>query len=179
MTTPAQIAANRRNSKRSTGPRTAAGKAAIAGNALRHGLTADQLVIADEDAAAYSGFYQEMRAALAPADGFEEQLVERIIVCSWRLRRASRIDADLISSSMTDSYPLSSGHVATVFLNNRSFAAGVLMRYETEVDRALHRALMMLERRQARRAGEIVPAPIAVAVDIAAEAAPIVTAAEV
>ncbi len=35
---PARVAANRRNAKRSTGPRSAAGKVRVAGNALRHGL---------------------------------------------------------------------------------------------------------------------------------------------
>jgi hypothetical protein len=38
MTSPAKIAANRRNARRSTGPRSAAGKARARRNALRHGL---------------------------------------------------------------------------------------------------------------------------------------------
>ena len=60
MTTQRQIAANRRNTLRSTGPRTAAGKAASSGNARRHGLTAEldeaailtryQLLLEDETA---------------------------------------------------------------------------------------------------------------------------------
>ena len=40
MTTERQSAANRRNAKASTGPRTAAGKRKVAQNARRHGLTA-------------------------------------------------------------------------------------------------------------------------------------------
>jgi hypothetical protein len=39
MTSPAKIRANRRNARRSTGPRTLAGKAIVARNARRHGLT--------------------------------------------------------------------------------------------------------------------------------------------
>src|ERR1700720_1823054 len=38
MTSAKAIAANRRNARRSTGPRTAAGKRKVASNALRHGL---------------------------------------------------------------------------------------------------------------------------------------------
>jgi len=40
MASPAQIAANRRNALRSTGPRTAIGKARSQSNALKHGLRA-------------------------------------------------------------------------------------------------------------------------------------------
>ena len=39
MTSPKQIAANRRNASRSTGPVTAQGKARASRNALRHGLS--------------------------------------------------------------------------------------------------------------------------------------------
>ena len=39
MTSPAKIAANRRNARRSTGPRSAAGKARARRNAFRHGLS--------------------------------------------------------------------------------------------------------------------------------------------
>jgi hypothetical protein len=39
MTSEKQIAANRANAKRSTGPKTAAGKRSSSGNALRHGLS--------------------------------------------------------------------------------------------------------------------------------------------
>jgi hypothetical protein len=39
MTVPRRLAANRRNARRSTGPRTASGKRSVAVNALRHGLS--------------------------------------------------------------------------------------------------------------------------------------------
>jgi hypothetical protein len=42
MATARQIAANRRNAQRSTGPRTAAGKSTSSRNALRHGLSRPQ-----------------------------------------------------------------------------------------------------------------------------------------
>jgi hypothetical protein len=39
VTVPRQLAANRRNARLSTGPRTASGKRSVAVNALRHGLS--------------------------------------------------------------------------------------------------------------------------------------------
>ena len=50
MATAAQIAANRRNALKSTGPRTGAGKAASSRNALRHGLRARTAVVLGENA---------------------------------------------------------------------------------------------------------------------------------
>jgi len=50
MTSEAKVAANRRNAQRSTGPRTALGKAHVRRNAVRHGLAA--VVVGDLDAAA-------------------------------------------------------------------------------------------------------------------------------
>ena len=49
MTTQKQIEANRRNSRRSTGPKTRTGKAGSKMNAMKHGLLAADLVVRDED----------------------------------------------------------------------------------------------------------------------------------
>ena len=49
MTSPKQIEANRRNAKKSSGPRTAGGKSIAKLNASKHGLLAEQVVIPGED----------------------------------------------------------------------------------------------------------------------------------
>jgi hypothetical protein len=51
-----QIEANRRNSLKSTGPKTEAGKQASRCNAVRHGLTAETVIGALEDAQDYKAF---------------------------------------------------------------------------------------------------------------------------
>jgi hypothetical protein len=48
MTTLIQITVNRRNAMRSTGPRTEAGRAIAARNALKHGLTAERVILFGE-----------------------------------------------------------------------------------------------------------------------------------
>jgi hypothetical protein len=98
MASEAQIEANRRNALFSTGPRTADGKSVSRGNALRHGLAAHQVVAFDERHADFAAFYDDMRVALAPADAFEEALVERIAIASWRLRRVWRAEAVAINN---------------------------------------------------------------------------------
>ena len=56
MTSYRQIEANQRNALKSTGPRTEAGKQASRCNAVRHGLTAETVIAALEDAEDYKAF---------------------------------------------------------------------------------------------------------------------------
>ena len=56
MTSLKQIEANRRNSLKSTGPRTEVGKKTSRCNAVRHGLTAETVIGALEDAEDYKAF---------------------------------------------------------------------------------------------------------------------------
>ncbi|NQT17467.1 MAG: hypothetical protein HQ582_32225 [Planctomycetes bacterium] len=95
MTSQRQIAANRRNAKRSTGPKTPAGKAASSANSLRHGLTAATTVLPDEAVEVYEAFRQALVDELAPATVVEAILVDRIVDLAWRLRRVGRVEADI------------------------------------------------------------------------------------
>jgi hypothetical protein len=54
----AQVLANRRNARQSTGPRTAEGKAVVSQNAVRHGLLGREVVIQGEDRGEFE-FYRE------------------------------------------------------------------------------------------------------------------------
>jgi hypothetical protein len=93
MTTEAQVNANRANAQKSTGPRTAEGKAVVAQNAVKHGFWAQEVVIKGEDPQEFALYREGMLQELAPAGFVETLLAERIVNLSWRLRRAERMQA--------------------------------------------------------------------------------------
>jgi len=101
MATIAQTLANRRNSKKSTGPRSAEGKAVVAKNAVKHGLFAHEAVITGENREEYDLFRDEILAELAPAGAMEAILAERAVSLSWRLQRIERIQ-NLVIDSMIE-----------------------------------------------------------------------------
>ncbi len=98
MATRRQIEANRRNAQKSTGPRSDAGKAASAANALVHGFTAARtLVLADEDEDAFATMRRCVVADLDPLDAVQAALAQRIAILLWRLERASRLEAEVFA----------------------------------------------------------------------------------
>ena len=96
MTTRKQIEANRRNARKSTGPKTEAGKAASSANAISHGLTAaGDVLLQDESVDAFEELQRDMLADLAPRDALQGMLARRIVQLLWRLDRAARLEAEL------------------------------------------------------------------------------------
>jgi hypothetical protein len=99
--TSARALASRRNGARSRGPRTPAGKARVARNALKHGLSARRAVLLDdEDAALYAAFERAALKELAPVGEFQADLVKRMVSAAWRARRADRLEAGLLRYQM-------------------------------------------------------------------------------
>jgi hypothetical protein len=98
MATRKQVAANRKNAKRSTGPRTAAGKERSSRNSIKHGLLAQFNPIEGEDPQERSKFEEGIRADLKPKGGFEESLVDRIIKDTWRLNRFDNVEGALLEN---------------------------------------------------------------------------------
>ncbi len=97
MTTERQVEANRRNAQRSTGPKTEKGKAVAKFNALRHGLTAKEVVIPGEDEEAFMDLRDRLVRELDPEGVLESQLVDRIAVGLWRLRRVWSVEAGIFA----------------------------------------------------------------------------------
>src|SRR5262249_57418950 len=95
MTLYRQIEANRRNALKSTGPRTEAGKEVSRRNALRHGLTAETVISAMEDAEDYKAFEAAIIADYDAQSAVERELVLRLASILWRLRRATTMETGL------------------------------------------------------------------------------------
>ena len=91
-----KVETNRRNAMRSTGPRTEAGRAVVAGNGLRHGLFSTKPVLAgierEED---WRDHLAGMVASLAPVGHLEQVLAERVALCLWRLGRVARYEHEV------------------------------------------------------------------------------------
>src|SRR6266581_1735812 len=90
-----QMQANRRNALKSTGPRTEAGKETSRCNAVRHGLTAETVISALEDAEDYKAFEAAVTADYDAQSAVERQLVLRLASLLWRLRRATIMETGL------------------------------------------------------------------------------------
>ncbi len=95
MATERQIATNRLNAQKSTGPRTERGKRRTRRNAFRHGLTAESVITVLEDEADYKKFENTLLRDYAPESTIERALVARLASLLWRLRRAVAIESGL------------------------------------------------------------------------------------
>ncbi len=102
MLTDAKIEANQANALRSTGPKTEAGKAISSRNALRHGLTATTALLPDEDPAEFQSLLDAMLRDFNPYDATESSLIYELADCQWRLRRAGRYEAKILSADIPD-----------------------------------------------------------------------------
>ncbi len=93
MATAEQIAANRRNAQKSTGPRSKPGKDVTRFNGLTHGLRAVHVIIPGEDPAEFQAHRDAMFGDWKPLSHTRALLVERAVVASWKLRRATHAEA--------------------------------------------------------------------------------------
>jgi hypothetical protein len=84
------------NALGSTGPKTEDGKRRSRRNAVRHGLTAETVVIALEDIEDYHAFEAAIIGDYDARTAVERELVLRLASLLWRIRRATAIETDLL-----------------------------------------------------------------------------------
>lgn len=159
MATEAQKQANRRNALKSTGPRSAEGKATARQNATKHALLTQNLIVRDESPVELESFRERIYEALCPQGAMEELLVEKIINAAWRLRRLTKVESETLER---DTF-FGSSSTTSVF-HEECNTLLTISRYESSLERNFYKAIHELQRLQAMRLGHAVLAPIAIEV---------------
>jgi len=96
-----RLNANRANAKKSSGPKSPAGKQKSAGNAITHGLTASAFVLITEDVEEFNDHRQAYVARFAPCDRVELDLVDSIVHASWSGHRAWIAENETLTGQIT------------------------------------------------------------------------------
>jgi len=171
-----------RNALAPTGPRTLKGKARAAKNSLKHGLLSKDVLMEGESRKELNAFQGALIADLAPEGELECLLADRVVASAWRLRRANRLERDVVEQLLDEARDrtLLYGAAAWTALEmaastlHESDTYGKLARYEAHIERGMYRALHELQRLQAVRQGQQVTPPLVVDVDV--HAAPLTEA---
>jgi hypothetical protein len=140
-----QVEANRRNSQKSTGPRTSEGNAAVRLNALRHGLCARTAVLPTENAEEFHQLCADLETEWQPQGRTEQYLLEQMAVSQWKAARAARMEHNLYDK----------GNLSEA----RTRLLDHVLRQQTRWERAYFKALRDLQSLQKPRPPQIEPAP--------------------
>jgi hypothetical protein len=159
MVSERRIEANRTNAQRSTGPRTAAGRARSSLNALRHGITGQVSITTVEDRAAHDNFFQELIDRFQPEDALELQFASLIAEDFWRLQRIRAVENDMLAlGNFSDAADIDVDHpeIHASLTRARTFAEQSkdferLTLYEQRINRALEKNRSQLDELQAER----------------------------
>jgi len=104
MATPAQVASNRLNAQKSTGPRTPGGKAPSKFNTLKHSLDAQPIVLPGEDPDAYQALVAAYHGEWDPTTHAEIFHVKTMIRADWTCKRLRRTEAQLQRTLLAESH---------------------------------------------------------------------------
>lgn len=169
-----QLAANRANALRSTGPRTPEGKARSLQNARKHGFNASTFGVPSmEDLQEISRLKDDLLAAFSPANAQELFALERMAIAQQALLRAARLESGLFWASTSRSRlnadstrqlsELLGAELACQQGGNFRLAEGlhqmsrqsnawqVFLRYQAQAERSYHRAVDDFRRVRALR----------------------------
>jgi hypothetical protein len=157
VATEKQFAANRQNAQKSTGPRTPEGRAAVRLNGVKHGLTAETIVLKGESQADFTSMLESFEAEHAPTTPTEEALVVQLTLANWRLRRLYHQEAGFYTSQLKTLASIQKdlnlddagrmGHAA----GWSETTLGLFNRQESRLERTFYRALHELQRLRKER----------------------------
>jgi hypothetical protein len=86
------FAANRWNAQKSTGAKTATGKKNSRGNALKNGLFASELYVAEGEEQELQTLRREIGSELVPETALQKLAVDEIVACSWKMKLAAHLE---------------------------------------------------------------------------------------
>ena len=97
MASEKQIKTNQSNASKSTGPKTAKGKAIAKLNSVKHGLLAKNMeILPTENRKDFDKLRAGLMDDLKPEGELENILMEQIVSATWRLRRIQQIETGLL-----------------------------------------------------------------------------------
>jgi len=166
-----QLEANRENAKLG-GVKTEEGKAISRYNALKHGLLCEGVLLKDEVGEALLDLEKKIRSELKPSNEVELFLVDRIVSNTWRLKRAMKIESEMIEDDRKEtSFSHREKTLGEAFSYDftNSDTYGKFIRYETSLEKGIYKALHELQRLQAQRNGQNIPPPIAIDIEVSKE----------
>jgi hypothetical protein len=147
---PRKLAANRANAKRSTGPKTQAGKAKASQNAYKHGFHAKRLFPNEEvraqDGADYEMVYHGLQTHYSPKGFVENLLVEEVATLYLRQARLLKFDQEL-QTGKNAGWAFAVGGGCCSSMSN-------IIRYETAATRRIQQVTERLEALQEKRSAE-------------------------
>jgi len=140
MLSPSRAAANAANAQMSTGPKTDEGKARVSQNARKHGLTARDLVVPDDQREEFDELLADHTQELEPIGVIEQTIFNQLVRAAWDLRRIGRMQADLCQNGVD---PLAD--------DSKRAETERLSRYHSRAERSYYRALHELRAAQTNR----------------------------
>ena len=97
-----RLKANRANAKKSTGPVTEAGKAAVAQNSRKHGLTGRFFVVEGENQDKFEALLNQLIEDEKPVGIAEVELVKKMAQHTWCSDRAARMQEGCFQTEYTE-----------------------------------------------------------------------------
>jgi hypothetical protein len=142
--TPSRAEASRINGAKSHGPKTEDGRRAVSLNAVKHGLTAETVVLPNESEEEYTAELNQYLDHFAPANKPEADLVLQLASAQWRLARYTAVETSLFDIQMEKSRKY-------IDKEWKNINESLLNRYQARLQHEYQRILKALLQLQAAR----------------------------
>ena len=106
MSSQQKIDASRANARKSTGPKTTAGKAVCRTNAYRHGMRTRAVLMPGEDSRQYTQLFNSMCQEYESPTRQDLFQIKQMATARWRLERLKGIETALLDQPTIDSAAL-------------------------------------------------------------------------